>query len=386
MDEIIESPLVEYLHCKADATGIPLSGTFELTPCCNMDCRMCYVRLSEEEVKRQGRLRTTEEWIRLAEDAKNEGMLFLLLTGGEPFIRKDFKELYEAFRQMGLVISINSNATLLDEKWVSWLEQRRPARMNVTLYGASDETYKRLCRNPKGFTQVTAALKRLKEAEIPVKLNCSLTPYNIGDMEEIQKFAIENEYPIETAVYMFPPIRKTNNCKNTMSQDSILSCSNNRFNPKETALATIRLELLRNGEEAFREHCEKILKGQSSELTRADRCFAEGQEIQCRAGGCSFWITWDGRMLPCGLMPRPVMEPFRDGFSKSWLQLKEEVKKIRLPIQCAECKDQELCHTCAAMIYAETGDFKEVPKYRCELVEEYKKACKKAVSEVADDE
>lgn len=42
----VEPPITEYLHAKAARQGIPLSGTFELTPLCNMNCRMCYVRMS----------------------------------------------------------------------------------------------------------------------------------------------------------------------------------------------------------------------------------------------------------------------------------------------------------------------------------------------------
>ena len=39
----------EYLFQKATAAGMPLSGTFELTPVCNMDCKMCYVRMSRHD-------------------------------------------------------------------------------------------------------------------------------------------------------------------------------------------------------------------------------------------------------------------------------------------------------------------------------------------------
>ena len=50
---------------------------------------------------------------------------------------------------MGFIISINSNATLIDEKQVEWLSKYKPRCVNVTLYGASNETYKQLCNNPK---------------------------------------------------------------------------------------------------------------------------------------------------------------------------------------------------------------------------------------------
>ena len=364
MDEIVESPLVDYLYQKADAIGIPLSGTFELTPCCNMNCKMCYVRLSKEEMNQRGRELTTKEWIELAEKARERGMLFLLLTGGEPFLRNDFRELYEAFREMGLVISINSNGTLLNQEFVSWLSNRKPARMNITLYGASDDTYGRLCKNPKGFTQVTRALELLKEADIPVKLNCSLTPYNVEDMEKIQQFALEHEYPIQTATYMFPQIRK----------DILKAGQCHRFSASETAKVTARLEYLRNGKNRFEEHCQNILLGKKSNLEKKD-CVVEGEEIRCRAGSSSFWITWEGKMLSCGLLPTPCYDLFEYGFSKSWEQLKRAVREIRLPMECAVCKDKDICHTCAAMVLAETGDFKIKPQYRCDMLKEYKKAC-----------
>ena len=57
----VEPVVTEFLYRKASRQGIPLSGTFELTPLCNMNCRMCYVRLSKEEQASSGRLKTAEE-------------------------------------------------------------------------------------------------------------------------------------------------------------------------------------------------------------------------------------------------------------------------------------------------------------------------------------
>ena len=156
-----ESRIIEYLHRRADAAGIPLSGTFELTPMCSMSCKMCYVRMTPEEVAASGkRLRTVEEWLSLARQVRERGTLLLLLTGGEPFTYPHFRELYEALRAMGFVISINTNATLIDEETVAWLKKNPPQRLNITLYGSSDETYARLCNHPTGYTVVTHAIER----------------------------------------------------------------------------------------------------------------------------------------------------------------------------------------------------------------------------------
>ena len=135
------SVLVEHLHRRADVRGIPLSGTFELTPMCSMSCKMCYVRMTAEEGRASGkRLRTVEEWLSLARVMKEQGTLLLLLTGGEPLTYPGFRELYRELRKMGFVISINSNATLIDEETVRWFAEDPPQRINITLYGASDKT------------------------------------------------------------------------------------------------------------------------------------------------------------------------------------------------------------------------------------------------------
>ena len=85
------SPLTDYLFYKAGQSGIPLSGTFELTPFCNFSCPMCYVRKTAEEVKSSGRsLRTYEQWLKLAREARDAGMLYLLITGGEPTAWPEF--------------------------------------------------------------------------------------------------------------------------------------------------------------------------------------------------------------------------------------------------------------------------------------------------------
>lgn len=61
----VEPPITEYLHAKAARQGIPLSGTFELTPLCNMNCRMCYVRMSREQQEAIRPLRTAAQWLEL---------------------------------------------------------------------------------------------------------------------------------------------------------------------------------------------------------------------------------------------------------------------------------------------------------------------------------
>lgn len=368
--KFIEPRLVEYLHRKAEFTKTPINGTFELSPLCNMDCKMCYIKMSKEKQESISRLRTKEEWIELAQKAKEKGMLFLLLTGGEPFLVKDFKKLYIELHKMGFCISINSNGTMIDEDVIEWLKHYPPMRINMTLYGASDETYVRLCNNPKGFTQVTKAISLLKENNIQVKLNCSVTPYNKDDLKDIIRFAEEHDLIVQATSYMFPPLRK----------DETKIGKNDRLTAEDAALYGAYISAYSNGFDRFKEYIES---GQLALYDADDDCgVVEGDHMRCRAGITSFWMTWEGKMLPCGMIPDGGLDPWEVGFDEAWENAKNIVSEITLPVKCAGCGKKDECRACAAMVYTETGTYDKVPQYRCEMTKNYPEACKKVLKEL----
>ena len=115
----IEKALLE----RAKASKTPANGSLELLPICNMNCDMCYVRLSREEVQTHGGLHTTDEWIEIGKQMKDAGVLFLLLTGGEPLLFPDFKRLYTELQKMGFIITINTNGTLIDDEWILFFKK-----------------------------------------------------------------------------------------------------------------------------------------------------------------------------------------------------------------------------------------------------------------------
>ena len=371
----VEATMTNYLYTKASRNGMPLSGTFELTPCCNMACKMCYVRKTKEEQEKIAPLRTAKEWLELGKTAREQGMLYLLLTGGEPFLRPDFQEILSGLHRMGLLISINSNGTLIDEETVEWLKETPPVRINITLYGASDET--RLCGNPKGFTQTARAIRLLKEAGIQVKINCSVTPYNVDDLEGIYAFAREEGLLVQATSYMFPPLRR----------DTSMVGQNDRFSPQEAAYQSACILALDLGEDEF---LRRVSRDESLAFPQeieedCPEIDGEGDGIRCRAGKCSFWITWDGRMLPCGMFPEGnAQNVFQIGFEKAWKQVHEEALAIRLPAKCSGCTLRDQCKACAAMVMTESGNFHTVPEYRCKMAKAHGAACRQKGQEILD--
>lgn len=353
-----EAALTQYMFTKASAARIPLSGTFELSPICNFNCRMCYVRKTAKEVAESERpLMTCDQWIELAQELRKEGMLYLLLTGGEPFLWPDFWRLYEELSKMGFLISINSNGSLINDEIIERLKEFPPTRINITLYGASDDTYLSLCGVKGVFAKVDQVIMHLKEAGIPVKLNCSLTPQNAADLEEMIKYAEERELILEVATYMFPPMRR----------DSSMVGQNERFTPYEAAYYNLKHYRLQYGEDLYYEYLENVIKGLVPSPGLEEFCVdpVDGK-VRCRAGKSVFWITWDGWLTPCGMLDDPKVDITTHSFREGWKKIVKESEDLTLSGVCKSCSNRKICHSCAAVAKAETGTFSGIPRYLCE--------------------
>lgn len=342
-----------YLCDRATITKTPIGATFELTPLCNMDCRMCYVRMSPDEMKRKGRLKSADEWTAYAEQAKAKGLLFLLLTGGEPFLYPEFRTLYARLKAMGLIVSVNTNGTLLNRETVEWLSTLPPRRLNITVYGASDETYARLCENPKGYTQVMHALELCREYGIQVKLNFTVTRENMADYPAVLRMARESGLPITVAYYVFPANRRS------------IDNGSSRLTPAEAADARIMAEIHDLGAQGFLEKCKAVLAMENGELCAEKP--PHDTAFTCRAGTSTFWINWQGKVLLCGMTDVIQFDLDEHGFEKCWQLLQEAVNRTCCSSQCAECRHETVCPRCAAAAIAETGAYEGTPSYLCKL-------------------
>lgn len=366
MNRPTEPYIATHLHRLGGRLGLPISGNFELTARCNFHCPMCYVHLDAKDIAAKGQELTAAQWIDLARQAKERGMMFVLLTGGEPFVRKDFFEIYDAIKSMGLMVSINTNGSLLEGEIRQHLIDNPPFRVNVSLYGGCRETYRTMC-GQDAFDRVVNNIKALQAAGIDVRINLSITPYNKQDIQKIYAVAQNLGLHIKGTSYMYPPIRVNG---------SQYGCGS-RLSPEDAALGSIEWDRIRMTPEAFRQRGEDL----AALLADNSRdCTADTDEgVHCRAGHSSFWMTWDGRMLPCGMMPTPEVDVLQAGFDAAWEHIKAETKKIRMPAKCASCVKKDLCFACAAVRITETGSFDGVPEYVCRMVDETIRLAKSTV-------
>ena len=348
------------LSRRCAVQGIPVSGIFELTPRCNLRCKMCYVRLTPAQMAPIGTELTARQWLNLAREAKAAGLTFLLLTGGEPTLRTDFAEIYGQLAQMGFSISINTNATLLTPQIRQLWHQFPPSQVNVTLYGTSREDYGALCGEPDAFDRVVDGLNWLKQEGILVHLNTTIAPDNYASWEKLEQFSKKIGISLRMTTYCFPPARR----------EACGACDGfSRITPEQAGDLIVRDILWREGPEGVKRRAESMSAPPDSDC-RLDT----GEPIQCMAGRSQFWMTWYGGMTPCGMLNVPHVLPLESGFAAAWEQLRQQISQIRLCPDCTACEERHTCMNCAAVVYTETGSFEGKPEYMCRLNRAYREA------------
>lgn len=352
----ISSTIERRLIARASQAHAPINGSIELLPLCNMNCDMCYVRLTPEEMKAKGRLRSAEEWIEIGRQMAENGVLFLLLTGGEPLLFPDFKRVYRELKKMGLILTLNTNGTLLDEEWADFFAAHKPRRINITLYGADENAYESLCHYREGFTKTVQAIRFLRERKVDVKVGASVTPENKKDIDRMAELCRELDVPFFADTYMLPAVRERTR---PFAEQS-------RLLPEEAARIHIRALHLELKEEQFRQYVKETL----TEVSRAPKVNESLKKMSCLAGSCSFSINWQGELHPCVLLTSPSASVFEKGFQQSWEEMQQEIAKIRLSARCASCRNRCLCRTCAASALFETRQFDGTPEYMCRYTEE----------------
>ena len=357
-----EKSIRQYVHQVGAIKRIPVSGTFELTPRCNLSCKMCYIHITPAEQASPGRELTTEEWLAVGRQAVDAGMIYLLLTGGEPMLRPDFTTIYSEMVKMGVVVSVNTNGTLVTPEIVDCFRKHPPETVNVTLYGASPETYAGLCGVRGGYEKALEGVRALIGAGVRVIINTTFTTRNLDDMEALIAFAQEVGAPIRTAAYTFPPVRNQH-------EDSRIA-----LNAEEQGVLNARFEYLTSTAQQRSSKENYLRKALEAEEMRIKGPLPEcGNPSGCLAGRGLFWIAWNGEMYPCGMLSDYAVPMNRESvnFAAMWETTHKRTRTIYLPAACTECALRRVCPSCAAVTHSNHGDSSRLVEDMCTYTKTY---------------
>jgi len=170
---------------------IPLTGSMELTWRCNLRCAHCYITASSSYGALAGGRPelSTAEFCRVIDEVAAEGCLSLLLTGGEPLLRSDFLDIYRHAKRRGILLTLFTNGTLLNKKIVDELREWPPRRVEITLYGRTQETYERVTGVPGSHARCMAGIELLLEHQVPLQLKTMVMTLNRHELDAMKAFA-----------------------------------------------------------------------------------------------------------------------------------------------------------------------------------------------------
>ena len=327
-------PFYKAVWEKAFADAIPISGTFELTPRCNFNCRMCYVHLKEDQIPQYGRELSAKEWLRIAREAKDAGTTWLCITGGEPLMHPEFEIIWKELSQMGFFITLQTNASLIRGKMAELLEQYPPRCVKITLYGSSNEVYEKVCRVQNGFRQVDEGIQTLKELKIPIESVSTIIEQNRQDVKRMAFYAFQNKIRWQPTAGVKTSVRN--------EQDKIEEIRISDFN-----------------ETVWRQQMKERLEKHPVNIERKPCTY-------CKDYRLGYWVTWNGEMRFCSFMDKPNIPVLEKGFKEAWKQLIEYEESLRWPEECYVCEANRICFKCAGTLNAECGNPERTSKQFCE--------------------
>lgn len=346
--EQLASAMKSYLGLQARENAVPISGQFELTPLCNLDCKMCYVHLNAVQLHGQKPL-PAEKWEDIMGQAIRRGMLYATLTGGECLTYPDFDRLYLFLHRAGVQISVLTNGVLLNEERIKFFQKQPPAFIQVTLYGSNDETYERVTGH-KVFETVMRNVRRADEAKLPIMISLTPNRYSAGDNERLLELAASTGMRYEINSSLMNPREETGRAQGI---HEIAWAEYFRLLKLKMKLAGGTLP----------EECLQDLPKPGQAATQAP------VGLKCGGGRSSFTMNWQGKMMPCNRLCHLSADALALGVDAAWERTHDAAMHYPLPCECEGCAYQKVMNTCAAVHLMDTVPGHASPKM-CEWCRE----------------
>ena len=189
----------------------------ELTPLCNLNCKMCYVHLTPQQMGER-RLLPTDVWLNLIDQAEKAGMTKAALTGGECLTYPGFDEIYLHLQTLGIRTAVLTNGVLLNEDRIRFFQRYPPALIQITLYGASEEEYEQVC-GTRHFETVLANSRRAQEAGLSLFIAITPNRFLTDGGEALLKLAVSLDIPYNSNSCLFTPFPGTGREKDSVDME-----------------------------------------------------------------------------------------------------------------------------------------------------------------------
>jgi radical SAM protein with 4Fe4S-binding SPASM domain len=336
------------LHERFAGKRAPMDVSIELTRRCPLDCLHCYNNLPLGDQSARSQELTFAEHVRLLDELVAAGTLFILYSGGEIFARKDFLDIYTEAKKRGFLITLFTNGILINEHIADYLAKYRPFAIEITLYGATRETYEKLTQKRGSYDRCMRGIQLLLERNLPLKLKTVPTTINQHEVYAMKRLAESMGVEFKFDALVNPRI----------------DCSQS---PLAVRLLPEQVVSLEYKDVARKTEYQRIAKEALSEPVSASK--PENERYSCGGGvnGCAVDPT--GKMTICVISHQQGYNIREGGFHEGWEGRLREIRtqpRTRATI-CDSCRIKTLCSMCPANGELENGDPESPVDFLCQV-------------------
>lgn len=176
-------PIKKGKDFRTDIVYSPTRIYYELTLACNLRCKFCF----NNSGKPRNRELSTEEVIRSLEDFKQSNVIGIRFTGGEFTCRPDWFEIFKAAKDLGFIVSGNTNATYFDSKINKQFAELDLDQVTVSIDGT--KIHHEQNRGEGTFDRTLHNLKEMHKLGVNLRINTLLNRYSLHDLEPMTEIA-----------------------------------------------------------------------------------------------------------------------------------------------------------------------------------------------------
>jgi len=317
--------LMEQLNAKALALGVPISAHLDITYRCNERCEHCYLEHDDK-----GEMTTAEIFDILGQLA-DAGVFFLVISGGEPLLRRDFFPILERARSLLFNVKLKTNAVLIRENEARRLRELGVEQIQISVYSHRPEVHDGITKLPGSLKKTLGAIEFLRSQGLKVTIANVLMRQNLLDTAATQRLAAE----LGVGYTLDPTI--------TPMMNGDMSILDMRA-PRDAIRKAFRDPALVGNVEEF---CAPPALADAVAL----------DAIPCSAGHTACYISPYADVYPCVQFPLPSGNLRRQKFIDIWKNSAElnEVRSITthdLHV-CSSCTHVTSCTRCPGLAFTE---------------------------------
>ena len=285
----------------------------------------------------------------------------MTFTGGEIFTRSDFLDIYMYAKKKGFLVELFSNGYLINESIIGVLKEYPPLLVDISLYGASEDTYKKITGISGAFERVIENCKKIKETKYKSVFKIANYKRYITRSRENEIFGRKSGSSFTYTFEITPTIDKDESPqKYRVPLDTALSYEFNNY-----------YDQLKRGERNKISNYNEIMK----DLTDSDSVYF------CNVALNSFVIDYRGRMCPCMKLRHKGISLFDNEFDKIWKEFAiYSRKKASSTYICTQCDSKYYCDICPAEMDFLYGDEEYRSEEACKIAKIRKAFYEKEVS------